>query len=353
MSIWTRAVSTLLRRAPAPVAAPAVVAQARLPVDAADDDAPTTLAIDPAAHQAAVEALQRPYIAWLCGLPQEPAAAIGNAARDALLARLDAATATDAQCNALLPRAPQVVPQLMKALRDEHYASTDVAERLSRDAELATEAIRLANQKQRADREPISDLAHAVTAIGASGLRSVISKSVLRPMFDVRGTSLSARASKQIWKDGDRKARLGSALAANDLLDPLDGYLSGLLHNTGWTALLRALDAIPDAAAILPGACLDAGFVDALVRRRDRLFGRLVRPWDVGPVMNALADELAGPGLATARSPLGRILHYADRLAMLHAVARSERLPEHDFGAHLAHLPAPVRDCYVTTLGRS
>ena len=76
-----------------------------------------------------------------------------------------------------------------------------------------SEVIRLANSATRADREPVVDLEHAVMAVGASGLRRVIAKSVLRPMFDARGTSLSARAAPQIWHDADNKARLCAALA--------------------------------------------------------------------------------------------------------------------------------------------
>ena len=31
-------------------------------------------------------------------------------------------------------------------------------------------------------------------------------------------------------------------------LDPFDGYLAGLLHNSGWTAVLRAIDNLEDLA---------------------------------------------------------------------------------------------------------
>lgn len=364
MSIWSRPLSKWLRRDAAeptpPPARPAASAAAPTPAvgssvaDLAVDDGIGT--IDAAAQREAAAALQAPFVCWLLDLPPSatpPGSAPDATARAALLARLDAATATDAQCNALLPRAPQVVPQLMKALRDEHYASADIAQRLSKDAELAAEVIRLANQRQRDDRDAIADLSQAVTAIGSEGLRRVVTKSVLRPMFDTRGTTLSARAAAQSWADSDRKARLAAALAAHEGLDPLDGYLAGLLHGTGWTAMLRALDALPEAAAQLQPERIDAAFAEALVRRRDRLFGRLVRPWDVGPAINALADEIGRAGLAAATSPLGRVLHYADRLSTLHAVARSDRLPGHDFAAHLDRLPSAVRDAYVATLSRS
>ena len=44
-----------------------------------------------------------------------------------LLERLDQVIASDTLRANLLPRAPHVVPQLMKTLRDESYSSVDVA----------------------------------------------------------------------------------------------------------------------------------------------------------------------------------------------------------------------------------
>jgi HD-like signal output (HDOD) protein len=359
ISRWTQPFSRWLRRDAAPSAhvdaplsprpASAPTARKAEPIPAA---APATaVAVADTAFDPETQPL---FLAWLLGsAPPGSGPVVAPMAPLAdVMARLDAATATEAQRSALLPRAPQVVPQLMKALRDEHYASADVAERLSKDAVLATEVIRLANRAQRADREPVVDLAHAVMAIGADGLRRVIAKSVLRPMFDVRGTSLSALAAPQIWKDGDRKARLCAALAANDLLDPLDGYLAGLLHNTGWTAVLRALDAIPEAGGLLQSRPVDAAASRALARRRDTLFGRLLQPWDLSPALGELADEVGAAGLAGVSSPLGLALQYADGLAALHALARARQLPG-GLQPHLERLPPTVQDCYVSTLGGS
>ena len=70
---------------------------------------------------------------------------------------------------------------------------------------------------------------------------------MLRPIFDAERRHASRRkAAVKIWRDADRKARLCAALAGQQSLDPFDGYLAGLLHNSGWTALLRAIDGFED-----------------------------------------------------------------------------------------------------------
>ncbi len=238
-----------------------------------------------------------------------------------LLERLDLVIASEPMRAALLPRAPDVVPQLMKTLRDDSYSSAEVASRISRDAVLTAEVIRsAASATDRVYGEGEADLAWAIAAIGTQGLRRAISTVLLRPMFGAGGDSFSARAAARIWKNADNKARRGATLATQRGLDPLDGYLAGLLHEIGWTALLRAID---NCKGIVVGAddLTHPDVVPELLRRRDALFGALVGPWNLGPAMSRLADEVGAAGIDAAASPLGLSLREADRRAMLDALS--------------------------------
>jgi len=297
-----------------------------------------------------------PFFAWLLSQPKtEPTpstdaeALSGEAALDeqarSVLARLDEVIQSDLQRNALLPRAPQVLPQLMRSLRDDHYVSVEVAARIGKDAVLAAEVIRAANGSHRGSREPIVDLSQAVLSIGADHLRRVIAKSVLRPIFNVRGASLSARAAPQIWINAEFKARLCSALAAAEGLDPLDGYLAGMLHDTGWTALLRALDGLGP-AAIDTSRLIAPTMARALADRRDLLFCKLMRPWQLSMSLVAMADDIETSGLAAARSALAVSLQRAHGLSSLHALSCDARLPA-GMDDTLLRLPPGVQACYL------
>jgi HD-like signal output (HDOD) protein len=277
--------------------------------------------------------------------PDPPAAFIAS-----LLDQLDQVIGSETLRAALLPRAPHVVPQLMKTLRDERYSSTDVAARISKDVMLTAEVVRSATgvlQRGRDDgaEEGEIDLARAVAMIGTQGLRRAIASVVLRPIFDARGDSLSARAATRIWKDADKKARLCAALATQLSLDPFDGYLAGLLHNSGWTAALRAIDGLP-ILAVDAADLAHAEVVPQLRQRRDTLFGALVGPWNLSPAMNELAAEVGRAGLDAAASPLGAALRGAERLAALHALAPPGQRPTADVPMW-ALLPKPVQDCYA------
>jgi HD-like signal output (HDOD) protein len=288
------------------------------------------------------------FFRWIVALPAP--ASTGAAPPDLLvqnlLERLDEVIASETLRAALLPRAPHVIPQLMKTLRDESYSSVDVASRISRDVVLTAEVVRSATSAlQRGDDEGEIDLPRAVTMIGTQGLRRAIANVVLRPIFDARGDTFSARAAAQIWQDADRKARLGAVLASQQALDPFDGYLAGLLHNTGWTALLRAVDGFEDIG--LGGAQLAHPEVaPKLLQRRDSLFGALVGPWNLSAAIDGVAAEIGSVGIDAVASPLGLALRQADRLAALFAIAPPGRAS----GAGVptwATLAKPVQDCYL------
>ncbi len=349
LSRWWRRLSE--RRAPAPVVAQSSTALRR---QAGPNPVPPPVNGSRAevAGAAPIETppkLQARFLAWLLGAPEpSPTAApdVDDGMRR-LLGQLDAVIASDTQRAGLLPRAPHVVPQLMKTLRDEGYSAADVADRIAKDVVLTAEVIRSATRAFELDEGAGIDLPRAVAVIGTVGLRRAIASVVLRPIFDAHGNSLSARAASRIWKDADRKARLCTTLATERGLDPFDGYLLGLLHDTGWSAALRALDGL-SGDPVEPALITGTGLAVELTRRRDTLFGALVQTWQLGPAVTAVAVEVGRDGLFLAATdlPLAAALRDADRLALLRALA-----PEGTPGAvavpEWMELPAPVRACYT------
>jgi HD-like signal output (HDOD) protein len=331
----------------------AAAARPPAPVAALD---PGVMAADTDAADASLEltpALRRRFTCWLLGqaeAPEEPnERPVGPGVRS-MLEQLDHVIGSEALCSHLLPRAQQVVPQLMKTLRDEGYSTTDVAARISKDVVLTAEVIRNATSAYQRGNPGSIDLARAVAVVGTQGLRRAIASVVLRPLFEARGDTHSARAAPQLWTDADKKARLCAALAVQEGADPFDGYLAGLLHDTGWSAALRAIDGFEN-AAIGAADLLHPAVVPQLERRRDALFGALVKPWQLSAGMNELATEVGRAGLDGVVSPLGLALKSAHRLAMLHALAPPGQplettVPDWDA------LAKPVKDLY-TTLGTS
>lgn len=355
---WRRTASAAQAAVAAPSASPSPLlalpdkastpAQPTLPSELPADNPADAAAV--ALEAEAQELLRLRFFGWLVDTPVSDASVAPAAFIPQMFEALDQVIASETARAALLPRAPHVVPQLMKTLRDESYSSVDVAGRISKDVVLTAEVVRSATSAfQRGgddDDGTEIDLSRAVTMIGTQGLRRAIASVVLRPIFDARGDTLSARAATQIWKDADCKARLASVLAAQAGLDPFDGYLAGLLHNSGWTAALRAIDGLP-ILTIHAGDLAHPEVLPQLLRRRDMLFGALVEPWALSPAMDRLAAEVGSVGLDAVQSPLGLALRDAERLSALHLLAPAGQRPAASVPMW-ATLPKPVQDCYVS-----
>ena len=272
------------------------------------------VASEPAADDApdAAVDLRQPSFEWVIGAVAAPSDTLQGSERR-LLAHLDAVLGSDDSRSALLPRAPAVIPQLLNSLRDEGQSTTTLAERVMRDPHLVAEVIRMANSAHARADEPVVDIAQAIGRIGTSGLRRAIARVVLKPMFSGTADTLSVRCAQRLWQHSDATASACQQEAARRGLDPFEGYLTGLMHNVGWTAALRAIDRSEGGA---PGQ-FSRAFVNAFDQRRETFFAMLVIPWQLTGGLTALGTALRDGDLAGAHSPLGEALRAADQRACL------------------------------------
>ena len=284
-------------------------------------------ASEPAALEEAVVAVDdlRPaFFDWVVGAASTPSDVL-LAGEGRLLAQLDAALASDDSRAALLPRAPAVIPQLLNSLRDEGQSTTALAERVMRDPHLVAEVIRMSNSAHSRADEPVSDIAEAIGRIGTNGLRRAIARVVLKPMFGGTADTLSARCAQRLWEHSDAQAAACQQEAVACGLDPFEGYLTGLMHNVGWTAALRAIDRSKHGA---PDRFSQA-FVAEFDQRREAFFALLVIPWQLTAGLTALGIALRDGDLAGAGSALGEALRAADRRASLEMLHSAKAIGPH------------------------
>jgi HD-like signal output (HDOD) protein len=258
---------------------------------------------------------QREYLRWLLGWPAGPRKPVVPLER--VLALLDPALSTPDSCARLLRRAPNVVPRLVQTLNSDVYSRDEVVLQVERDPVLTTEVLRVARSvlyRREPGRAP--SIGTAVGLLGSSGLKQVIHRALVRPLYSAEGNGLQSRASARLWEESERCARLCVALARDHGVDIVDAYLAGLLHNTGWSAVMQALDACGIAGALHQGL-LDAPDATAhLLRRHDLALARLLVGWNLSPELTALACDLEAVTLPPGPS-LARVLAEAQQLTML------------------------------------
>ncbi|WP_426287791.1 HDOD domain-containing protein [Luteibacter sp. E-22] len=215
-----------------------------------------------------------------------------------------------------LPRLPAVVPQLMRSLRHDDADSRTLAEQIARDTVLVGEIIRVANSAYFRTARPVTSLPQAITLLGQDGLRRVVMQMVMRPILRSDDSVVSQQAGERLWEHAERCAR-ACIFLGRGACDPFEAFLAGLVSQTGAQAILREIERLPDAASI----AFSRPFVAALAQQVERLSLHAARHWNFPlRVVQALAER-ADPADAGARTPLGRALLAASRVAMLDVLA--------------------------------
>lgn len=261
-----------------------------------------------------------PLLPWLVHQPGPAPGDVSTPAERRALARIDDLISRPGTPADALPRARSVMPQLLAMLRREDIGSEAVAQQVGRDPALTAQVLRLASAAAPVDPDRPPSLRQALDRIGRVGLNSAIAHGVMQPMFSPDGQGLAARAGARLWLHAQRKAEHCSALAHGRGIDAFEGYLAGLLHNSGITIALHEIDRCgPMAATAVQNPAhigFTSAFSDALVARSDVLFGLAAAGWAVTPMLDAVAATCAGPGgLRNSPLPLAQLLCQADDMA--------------------------------------
>ena len=212
----------------------------------------------------------------------------------------------------LLPRAANLIPQLIALLRQTDLPTTEIASRVARDAVLSAEVLRLADSPYYRGQDPVRNLEQAVGRIGEWGLQQVIARVILKPIYQGSRGPWSTRAASRQWLYSEALAQHAAALADASGQPPFDAYLAGMLHGTGWIVVLHLADR--------DGLALDAAptedFCEVLEDRVHRLFGQAAQRWEITPGFTAFARAANRHGPTDGTHALSPVLQDARRLCM-------------------------------------
>lgn len=289
---------------------PAAKAAVRPAAVAGPGDAPPKLAGAKIATDAAA-AEGPPFLCWLFGTPlAEPGL---TPQEQQALTQIDQVLAQPALPPELLPRAASVVPQLIAMLRQHDLPVAALSERIAKDPIVAAEVLRMAGSAYYSRMGPVQDLAQAIQRLGVEGLQMAISRVVLRPMYQASPGTLTASVAPRLWEHADALSRHCAGGARQAGLSPFDGYLAGLLLDTGWTVLFHALQRGGQTDLTRFSAEAAAAFQ----QRAHRLFGRVAETWQITPAFSAFAADAARVPLGQSHDPMATTLRTAQSLCML------------------------------------
>jgi len=267
--------------------------------------------MDDLAEESAPEIEAIPTLPWLLDCAPLTESALTEAERAALHA-LSKVLALPTVPDNLLPRAAALIPKLIALVRQTDLPTPAIAERIGKDTVLTAEVLRLASSPYYRVQGDVNDLQQAINLIGLQGLQTVIARVLLKPIYQAAPGPLSGCAGPRMWDHSEALARHTGILAAQAGLSAFDGYLCGMLHDTGWTIALSVIDRAGITLAVPPSRA----FAAVLDERVYRLFGLAAQRWEITPGFAAVAQDARSSGLATASHPLAQLLRTAYQQCM-------------------------------------
>jgi HD-like signal output (HDOD) protein len=232
------------------------------------------------------------------------------------LQRLDDICGGDRYDVRTLPRMPTVLPQLLRALKNDDVNGAKLAELIGRDPVLVGEIMRVIGSVAYRAVQPITSLQHAVVLLGQIGLRQVVSMHVMKPILLASAGMFGQVAGQRLWDHAERCAHAAVYLSKG-LCDPFEAHLAGLVSNTGIGAVARALDKELSGSLTV----YTPQFIANAARIAAELTLQAARYWELpANVLEALGER----GVATL--PMSQVLHAANLAAMVELMGEHQAI---------------------------
>ena len=140
-----------------------------------------------------------------------------------------------------LPATPQLLPELMKLVKDPDVDSERIVKLISLDPSLIANVLRICNSAFYRGAESISSLDEAVMRLGFKQIYNIViaaaGATALTPAQEGYGIDAG-----ELWKHSVTSA-VASQLIATDLrLDSVDAFTAGIMHDIGKIILGSALE---------------------------------------------------------------------------------------------------------------
>lgn len=240
-----------------------------------------------------------------------------------------AAVATDPR---YAPRRPLLLPQLLRAMRDDEITRTELARIIARDPALAGSLLKLANGAfYRVSDKPVESIDRAVALLGTEGIRSLVATALVQPVFRLSERQFPS-FPETVWDHTIRAATAAESHAAivTDS-DPFAAQLLGLTMGLGAIVVFRvALDryaawAEKNRNAGAPNAAVMASVLEA---ETAAVAGRIAASWELSDrILAALEDQRPTTETRKATS-LGRSLRFGRLMGALAALQAADRLTD-------------------------
>lgn len=230
-------------------------------------------------------------------------------AEQRLLDEVRKVTLAPAEAEGLVPRVPEVIPQLLRSLRDDGISANELSRQVQQDVVLTAEVIREANSAYYSPISPAETIEAAIMMLGQNGLRMLLARLAFRPLIKMQSEGVARAAAAHLWSHSEKCALAASIVASNKGAGVFESYLAGLMQNVGLTVAFRLAGKVCPENKI-PGS---SEFGARLLAASRELSAAIAAHWEFP---DAVVDAIAQAG-DPGDSRVAQALALGDRIAKL------------------------------------
>lgn len=146
----------------------------------------------------------------------------------------------------ILPTLPDIALRVREAVSRGNTTSKELAEMISSDAALSARMIQIANSPLYRGTSEIKNIQLAVTRLGTTTIRTLITSLVMQQMFKPSSALLN-NYFHSIWEQGVNISAISRAISAFvPHLNADEAMLAGLLHQIGKLPILTLVQKLPE-----------------------------------------------------------------------------------------------------------
>ncbi len=230
------------------------------------------------------------------------------------------------------PRRPLLLPQLLRAMRDDEVSRAELARIIAQDPALAGSLLRLANGAFfRVSEKPVESIDRAVALLGTDGIRSLVATALVQPVFRLSERQFPS-FPETLWDHTIRAAAAAESHAAIvEDSDPFAAQLLGLTMGLGAIVVFRvALDRYAARAEeqrdmSSPNAAVIASLLDS---QTAAVACRIASSWNLSDrILAALEDQKPARDVHDPSS-LGRSLQFGRLMGAMAVLRTADRLTD-------------------------
>ena len=146
----------------------------------------------------------------------------------------------------VLPTLPDVALKVRDAVAKGEATSQELADMIVTDAALSARLMQVANSPLYRGANEVNNIQMAVTRLGSTTIRTLITSLVMQQMFKPT-TELLEQYFRETWEQGVNVSSISRALASfTPHLNPDEAMLAGLIHQIGKLPILMLVEDIPE-----------------------------------------------------------------------------------------------------------